>query len=166
MRIFHSKTCTNGVNCHILDAGALYSHPSVVFSTEMDAGSIFNEDRIRVCGKWWRIHEVRSIFAPLGAFSQSGHALQWGLILGGNVVLTEGVRRAGWDVCQHVRSLIFGTVNPTEPIWDPAEWNSRAPTASPLTRTRGWPPTEHFLLWAGNFARRLDFERIFKNHRN
>ena len=70
----------------------------------------------------------------------------WELIFGGNVLLTEGVRRAGWDVCQHVQSLIFGTVNPTEPICDPAEFYSRAPTRSPLTRTRGRLHTEHFAL--------------------
>ena len=35
------------------------------------------------------------VVAPLGAFSQSGHALQWGLIFGRPVVLTGGVRRAG-----------------------------------------------------------------------
>ena len=65
MRIFHSKTCTNGGNCHIREAVALYSRPSVVFSTEMASGSISNEDRIRVCGKWWRIHEVRSILVKV-----------------------------------------------------------------------------------------------------
>ena len=60
IRIFHSKTCTNGVNWHILDAGALYCRPSVVFSTEMDAGSISNDDRTWGCGKRLRIHEVTS----------------------------------------------------------------------------------------------------------
>ena len=69
-----------------------------------------------------------------------------GLIFGGNVVLTEGVRRAGWDAGQHVQSLIFGTVNPTEPICDPAEFYSRAPTRSPLTRTRRGLQSEHFAL--------------------
>ena len=70
----------------------------------------------------------------------------WGLIPGAPVRLTEGVRRAGWDVRQHVQSLIFGTVNPTEPICDPAEFYSRPPTRSPLTRTRRTTQTEHFAL--------------------
>ena len=56
------------------------------------------------------------IFAPLGAFPQSGHALQWGLIFGADVVLTEGVRRAGWDARQHVQRLRFRTVTGSEPI--------------------------------------------------
>ena len=59
---------------------------------------------------------VCGIVAPLGAFPQSGHALQWGLILGPDVVLTEGVRRAGWAAGRHVRSLIFRTMTETQPI--------------------------------------------------
>ena len=70
----------------------------------------------------------------------------WGLIPGAPVRLTEGVRRAGWDVRQHVQSLIFGTVSETQPIYDPAEFYSRAPTPSPLTRTRRRLQTEHFAL--------------------
>ena len=54
-------SCANGVPRPIREAAALYSRPSVVFSAEMDIWSISNEDRTRVCGKWLRIHEFRSI---------------------------------------------------------------------------------------------------------
>ena len=66
--VFFDKniSCTNGVNCHIREAVAVYSRPRVLFSTEMDAGSISNDDSIRVCGKWRRIHEVRRILVEGG----------------------------------------------------------------------------------------------------
>ena len=44
-------SCANGVPRPFREAAALYSRPSVVFSTEMDAVSISNEVRTRVCGK-------------------------------------------------------------------------------------------------------------------
>ena len=69
---------------------------SIIFSTDMDL--------------------TTDVVAPLGAFSQSGHALQWGLIFGCPVVLTGGVRRAGWDVAQRVRGLRFRTMTETQPI--------------------------------------------------
>ena len=100
---------------------------------------------------------MTDLIAPLGAFPQSGHALQQRLIFGAHVVLTEGVRRAGWDARQHVQSLIFGTVNATEPICDPAEFYSRPPTRSPLTRTRRAGHTEHFALRQENLRERWIF---------
>ena len=72
--------------------------------------------RILQFERFYIFRSIPLIIAPLGAFSQSGHALQWGLILGGNVVLTEGVRRAGWAAGQHVRGLRFSIVSGSEPI--------------------------------------------------
>ena len=82
-----------------------------------------------------KVKSEENLSRPGARFPQSGHALQWGLVPGPDVRSPRG--SAGWmGRGPALPELDIPTVSVNGPVFDPVEFYSRAPTRSPLMRTR------------------------------